>query len=88
MCQSSLKTWVSSFTVLTDDVLQTAAKVVQHPYIIDYYRYIAEEDEKQFVSIRLMIMDIRNNYSSIHDLIIKNIDVIKNPSSSAHSSLY
>ena len=62
--------------------------MVQYPHIIDFYRYIVEEDEKQFVGVRLMIMDIRNNYSSIQDLLLKNMDNIKNPATSSFASQY
>ncbi|CAK8676055.1 unnamed protein product [Clavelina lepadiformis] len=65
-----------------------ATKIIKNPHVQDYYRYIAEEDEKQFVNFRLMLVDIRNTYSSIHDLILKNIEKIKRPRNSNYGSMY
>uniref|UniRef100_H2YAX8 Proteasome activator PA28 C-terminal domain-containing protein n=1 Tax=Ciona savignyi TaxID=51511 RepID=H2YAX8_CIOSA len=66
------------------------AKLSKHPNICDYHRYITEEDEKQFVSLRLMVAEIRNAYSSVHDLILKNFDKIRKPrnSSPSYNSMY
>nr|XP_039263818.1 proteasome activator complex subunit 3-like [Styela clava] len=67
---------------------KVASKVIKHPKIHDYARFIAEEDEKQFVSLRHTVAELRNFYSSLHDLIMKNIDKIKKPRNSNLSSMY
>nr|XP_009859369.1 proteasome activator complex subunit 3-like [Ciona intestinalis] len=66
------------------------AKLSKHPNIYDYHRYIVEDDEKTFVSLRLMVAELRNAYSSLHDLILKNFDKIRKPrsSSSSYNSMY
>jgi len=56
-------------------------KVAKYPHIEDYRRTIAELDEKEFISLRLVITELRNHYASLHDLIGKNIEKIKKPRS-------
>lgn len=68
--------------------LQVCSKFQKHPNISDYARFIAEEDEKQFVGLRHTVAELRNFYSSLHDLIAKNIDKIKRPRNNNASSMY
>jgi proteasome activator subunit 3 (PA28 gamma) len=56
-------------------------KVAKYPHVEDYRRTITELDEKEFISLRLVIIELRNHYASLHDLISKNIDKIKKPRS-------
>ena len=64
-------------------------KVVKRPGIEDYNRFIAEEDEKQFVSLRQMVAELRNSCSSVYDLVEKNRDKITTPrGESGMSSIY
>lgn len=55
------------------------SQVTKRPGVKDYARFIEEEDEKQFVGLRLMVAELRNSCSSIHDLIMKNKDKITTP---------
>ncbi|XP_050427985.1 proteasome activator complex subunit 3 isoform X2 [Adelges cooleyi] len=64
------------------------SKVVKYPYIEDYRRSVEELDEKQYLSISLTMHEIRNRYSTLHDIVIKNFDKIKKPRSSNTDSLY
>jgi len=56
-------------------------KVAKYPHVEDYRRTITELDEKEFISLRLVITELRNHYASLHDLISKNIEKIKKPRS-------
>merc|ERR1719369_700607 len=55
------------------------SQISKRPGVKDYARFIEEEDEKQFVGLRLMVAELRNSCSSIHDLIMKNKDKIMTP---------
>ncbi|KAF0307665.1 Proteasome activator complex subunit 3 [Amphibalanus amphitrite] len=57
------------------------SKVVKYPHIDDYRRAVEELDEKQFVSLRLTLVEIRNRYATLHDVISKNLVKIKKPRS-------
>ncbi|XP_076823000.1 proteasome activator complex subunit 3-like [Clavelina lepadiformis] len=58
---------------------QIIAKAAKYPHIGDYRQFIGELDEKQFLSLRLIASELRNHYSVLHDMIIKNIEKIKKP---------
>lgn len=64
------------------------SKVAKYPHIIDYRRAIQELDEKEYVSLWLVMCEVRNRYCSLHDLVIKNLEKIKRPRSSNAQSLY
>jgi len=49
---------------------------------------IAELDEKEFISLRLIISEIRNHYASLFDLISKNWEKIIKPRTSNAENLY
>lgn len=64
------------------------SKVAKYPHILDYRRAIQELDEKEYVSLWLVMCEVRNRYCSLHDLVIKNLEKIKRPRSSNAQSLY
>ncbi|XP_066603207.1 proteasome activator complex subunit 3 isoform X2 [Prorops nasuta] len=64
------------------------SKVAKYPHIIDYRRAVQDLDEKEYISLWLVLCEIRNRYCSLHDLVIKNIEKIKLPRSSNAQSLY
>lgn len=64
------------------------SKVVKYPNLNDYRRTILELDEKEFISLRLCCVEIRNHYLCLHDSITKNLEKIKKPRSMNHDSLY
>ncbi|XP_025425143.1 proteasome activator complex subunit 3 isoform X2 [Sipha flava] len=63
-------------------------KVVKYPFVEDYRRAVEELDERQYLSMSLTMHEIRNRYSTLHDIVIKNFDKIKKPRSSNTDSLY
>lgn len=63
-------------------------KVAKYPHVEDYRRFIEEIDEKEFLSLRLIICELRNHYSILHDLILKNIEKIKKPRNSNIDGMY
>ncbi|OXA52101.1 Proteasome activator complex subunit 3 [Folsomia candida] len=62
--------------------------LAKYPIIEDYRRVIAEIDEKEFISLRLIISEIRNHYASLFDLISKNWEKIIKPRTSNSENLY
>ncbi|XP_022173026.1 proteasome activator complex subunit 3 isoform X2 [Myzus persicae] len=64
------------------------SKVCKYPYIEDYRCAVEELDERQYLSMSLTMHEIRNRYSTLHDIVIKNFDKIKKPRSSNTDSLY
>jgi len=65
------------------------SKVAKYPHIDDYRRAVQELDEKEYLSLWLVMSEIRNRYCSLHDIVLKNLDKIKKPrSTNAAESLY
>ncbi|XP_060803460.1 proteasome activator complex subunit 3 isoform X1 [Amyelois transitella] len=64
------------------------SKVAKYPHIDDYRRAVKELDEKEYLSLWLVMCEIRNRYCSLHDIVIKNLEKIKKPRSSNAESLY
>ncbi|KAL7300739.1 hypothetical protein TKK_0006716 [Trichogramma kaykai] len=67
---------------------KVVSKVAKYPHIEDYRRAVQELDEKEYISLWLVMCEIRNRYCSLHDLVIKNLEKIKKPRSSNAESLY
>ncbi|XP_075237238.1 proteasome activator complex subunit 3-like isoform X1 [Lycorma delicatula] len=67
---------------------KVVSKVAKYPHIQDYRRAVRELDEKQYVSIWLVLCEVRNRYSTLHDIITKNLEKLKKPRSSNTESLY
>lgn len=64
------------------------SKVAKYPHVDDYRRTVQELDEKEFLSLRLVLCELRNHYSTLHDMITKNLEKIKKPRSSNADSMY
>ncbi|KAE9414714.1 hypothetical protein Angca_008343 [Angiostrongylus cantonensis] len=63
-------------------------KVAKYPHVEDYRRAILDMDEKQFINVRLVVLEMRNHFSTLYDLITKNIEKIKKPRNSNMEMLY
>ncbi|XP_065339587.1 proteasome activator complex subunit 3 isoform X2 [Cloeon dipterum] len=64
------------------------SKVAKYPHIEDYRRAVEELDEKEYLSLMLVLCEVRNRYSTLHDIVTKNLEKIKRPRSSNTESLY
>jgi proteasome activator subunit 3 (PA28 gamma) len=61
------------------------SKVAKYPHIEDYWT----ADQKECLSLWLVMCKIRNRYCALHDIVVKNFDKIKKPrSTNATESLY
>ncbi|KAL7057257.1 hypothetical protein AAHC03_019032 [Spirometra sp. Aus1] len=81
-------TFLDQFTRYYASRGKLVGKVAKFPHIEDYRECIRDMDEKQAISVRYVIMEIRNHYAVLHDLIVKNIDRIKVPRSNNTISMY
>ena len=64
------------------------SKVAKYPHIEDYRRAVKELDEKEYLSLWLVMCEIRNRYCTLHDIVIKNLEKLKKPRSCNSESLY
>ena len=64
------------------------SKVAKYPHLEDYRHVIAELDRKEFMSLRLVVAELRNNYCALHDVILKNLDKIKKPRTSNTENMF
>lgn len=64
------------------------SKMLKYPMIHDYRVSVIEFDEKEYLRLRLCILDLRNNCAGIYDLINKNHEKIEKPRSSHNQLLY
>lgn len=65
------------------------SRVAKYPHIADYRRAVTEMDEKQFMSLKITLTEMRNHYAALHDMIIKNLEKIKKPrSENNHRAMY
>lgn len=67
---------------------KVVSKVAKYPHIEDYRRAAQEMDEKEYLSLWLVMSEVRNRYCSLHDIVIKNLEKLKKPRSSNADSLY
>jgi len=64
------------------------SKVAKYPHVDDYRRTIQELDEKEYLSLLLVLCELRNHYSTLHDMITKNMEKIKRPRSANTENMY
>ncbi|UJR29965.1 hypothetical protein I4U23_017512 [Adineta vaga] len=88
----TLETDVTQYLDLTYKYLisrgELVKKVAKYPHVDDYRRSVQSLDEKQFVSMRFIALELRNHYTSVHDLLMKNLEKIKRPRSVQTHSMY
>lgn len=64
------------------------SKIAKYPHVEDYRRTVTEIDEKEYISLKIIVSELRNQYVTLHDMILKNIEKIKRPRSSNTEALY
>jgi proteasome activator subunit 3 (PA28 gamma) len=67
---------------------KVVSKVAKYPHIDDYRRAVQELDEKEFLSLWLVLSEVRNRYCSLHDIVMKNLEKLKKPRNSNTEHLY
>lgn len=66
---------------------QLVAKMLKHPNIEDFQYSVTSLDDKEFVNLRVLSLDLKNEHTILHDLILKNMDKLLSPRSSHMSHM-
>ncbi|XP_029003797.1 proteasome activator complex subunit 1 [Betta splendens] len=64
------------------------AKASKQPHVGDYRQLVHELDQYQYRELRLVVLDIRNTYAVLFDIINKNYDKIKRPRGDGKALIY
>ncbi|KAK1151941.1 hypothetical protein AOXY_G31761 [Acipenser oxyrinchus oxyrinchus] len=64
------------------------AKASKQPHVGDYRQLVHELDQNQYSEIRIMVLEIRNIYAVLHDIICKNFNKIKKPKGDSKALIY
>lgn len=64
------------------------SKIGKYPYVEDYRRSVTDIDEKEYVNLRHIFSELRNQYVTLYDMILKNIEKIKQPRSNNADTMY
>lgn len=64
------------------------SKIAKYPHVADFKQSVLELDEKFFMTIRLVALELRNHYTTVHDILTKNLEKIKKPRSNNDISMY
>jgi len=63
-------------------------KLIKYPHVEDYVHALKEHDEKQLYLARQHLIDLRNIYAVITDILHKNINKIRAPKANNGVGLY
>ncbi|XP_043914690.1 proteasome activator complex subunit 1 isoform X2 [Protopterus annectens] len=70
------QTQISKYFLDRGDAVAKAAK---QPHVGDYRQLVHELDEAEYAEIRAMLLEVRNTYAILVDIVIKNFDKLKRP---------
>ncbi|KAL0602793.1 Proteasome activator complex subunit 1 [Plecturocebus cupreus] len=84
------QTQISKYFSERGDAVTKAAK---QPHVVgkaqgDYRQLVHELDEAEYRDIRLMVMEIRNAYAVLYDIILKNFEKLKKPRGETKGMIY
>ncbi|XP_053508739.1 proteasome activator complex subunit 1 isoform X2 [Ictalurus furcatus] len=64
------------------------AKASKQPHVGDYRQLVHELDQHQYCELRIVVLEIRNIYAVLFDVITKNYDKIKKPRGDCKALIY
>ncbi|XP_046703851.1 proteasome activator complex subunit 1 isoform X2 [Silurus meridionalis] len=64
------------------------AKASKQPHVGDYRQLVHELDQHQYCELRMVVLEIRNTYAVLFDVISKNYDKIKKPRGDCKALIY
>jgi len=64
------------------------SKLAKYPHVGDFKQCVIELDEKMFMTSRLIALELRNHYTTVHDILTKNLEKIKKPRSNQEITMY
>ncbi|XP_069490102.1 proteasome activator complex subunit 1 [Ambystoma mexicanum] len=79
------QTQISKYFLDRGDAVAKAAK---QPHVGDYRQLVHELDEAQYAEVRVMVMEIRNTYAILYDIVMKNSDKIIKPRGESKALIY
>ena len=86
--ESTAASYLRRFSTYYNTRAKLVSKIVKYPQVEDYRRTVAEVDENEYLSVRQILLHLRNQYATLHDVILKNIEKIKTPRSTNTDNLY
>ncbi|XP_006887421.1 PREDICTED: proteasome activator complex subunit 3-like [Elephantulus edwardii] len=86
--ESTAASYLRRFSTYYNTRAKLVSKIVKYPQVEDYWRTVAEVDENEYLSVRQILLHVRNQYATLHDVILKNIEKIKTPRSANTENLY
>ncbi|XP_024135800.1 proteasome activator complex subunit 1 isoform X1 [Oryzias melastigma] len=81
----AMQTQISKYYSERGDAVAKASK---QPHVGDYRQLVHELDQYQYCELRLIILEIRNIYAVLFDIIKKNYDKIKRPRGDGKALIY
>uniref|UniRef100_A0A4W5NG86 Proteasome activator complex subunit 1 n=1 Tax=Hucho hucho TaxID=62062 RepID=A0A4W5NG86_9TELE len=79
------QTQISKYYSERGDAVDKASK---EPHVGDYRQLVHELDQYQYCELRIMVLEIRNTYAVLLDIINKNYDKIKKPRGDCKALIY
>ena len=64
------------------------SKIAKYPQLVDFRRSLNECDEKAFFKFKLVVTELRNMYTVLYDVIIKNYEKLNKPRTSNVYAMY
>ncbi|XP_039695788.1 proteasome activator complex subunit 3-like [Pteropus medius] len=86
--ESTAASYLRRFSTYYNTRAKLVSKIVKYPQVEDYRRTVAEVDENEYLSVRQILLHVRNQYATLHDVILKNLEKIKTPRSAGADNLY
>ncbi|RWS25776.1 Proteasome activator complex subunit 3-like protein [Leptotrombidium deliense] len=63
-------------------------KIAKYPHVEDFRKTLEEIDEKEYVSLRLVVAELRNHYATLYDMVTKNLEKIRRPRNSNAEAMF
>ncbi|CAG5134982.1 unnamed protein product [Candidula unifasciata] len=86
--EHEVSTYLDQISVYYQKRGNIISKISKYPHIDDYRQLIKEMDEHAMVKLQNAVLEMRNHYASLFDIIMKNIDKIKMPRSLSSQNMY
>ncbi|KAK2084563.1 hypothetical protein P7K49_037596 [Saguinus oedipus] len=86
--ENTATSYLRGFSTYYNTQAKLVSKIVKYLQVEDYHCTVAEVDENEYLSVRQILLHLRNEYATLHDIILKNFEKIKTPRSTNTDNLY
>lgn len=86
--ESTAASCLRRFSTYYNTQAKLVSKIVKYPQVEDYHRTVAEVDENEYQSVCQILLHEWNQYATLHDVILKNVENIRTPWSTNTNNLY